>query len=106
MKRKHRVVFLSLLLFMASTLISHSVVYAQESVATAPPATQADADVIQLRPDDVTAIIASRGKLIGNAKRHSRSGNVVHGFESPQDTVTWTVVAPKEGRLRGRHSFQ
>lgn len=54
------------------------------------------AKVVQLRPDDVTAVIASGGALLGNAKRHFRSANVVHGFSSPEDTVTWTVVAPEE----------
>ena len=54
------------------------------------------ADAIELRPDGVTAIIATRGALSGNAKKHFRSGNVVHGFSSPQDKVTWTVNVPKE----------
>ena len=54
------------------------------------------ADAIELRPDGVTAIIATRGALSGNAKKHFRSGNVVHGFSSPQDRVTWTVNVPKE----------
>lgn len=53
-------------------------------------------EIPQLRADDVTAIIASSGELSGNAKRHFRSANVVNGFKSPQDTVTWTVSVPKE----------
>ena len=54
------------------------------------------AKVVQLSPDKVTPIVASKGELSGNAKRHFRSGNVVHGFSSPQDTVTWTVNVPQE----------
>ncbi|TWU56301.1 alpha-L-fucosidase [Rubripirellula reticaptiva] len=64
---------------------------AQEEEATA-----RSEKAVQLDPDGVTAIIASSGTLSGNAKRHFRSGNVVHGFESPQDTITWTVDVPKE----------
>ena len=66
-------------------------VYAQQAKKTPPPA-----KVFQLRTDGVTAMIASSGALSGNAKRHFRSANVVHGFSSPQDTVTWTVIAPKD----------
>ncbi|MDF7801639.1 alpha-L-fucosidase [Pontiellaceae bacterium B1224] len=51
---------------------------------------------VELRANGVTPIVASKGELTGNAKLHFRSANVVHGFESPQDTVTWTVIAPKE----------
>ena len=66
-------------------------VCAQQAKKTPPPA-----KVFQLRTDGVTAMIASSGALSGNAKRHFRSANVVHGFSSPQDTVTWTVIAPKD----------
>ena len=52
--------------------------------------------IVELRPDGVTAIVASRGVLKGNARYHERSANVVSGFESPEDSVTWTVIAPKE----------
>ncbi|MFC1760847.1 alpha-L-fucosidase [Planctomycetota bacterium] len=54
------------------------------------------AKVFELARRDVTVMVASRGALSGNAKYHSRSDNVVYGFSSPQDTVTWTVNAPKE----------
>ena len=68
----------------------------QEAEKTATSTTLPRVKVFQLGPDDVTAMIASSGALSGNAKRHFRSANVVHGFSSPQDTVTWTVIAPKE----------
>lgn len=81
----------SYLLLSAMILSVTTFVCAQEVKETPSPA-----KVYPLRPDGVTAIIASSGTLSGNAKRHFRSGNVVHGFELPQDTVTWTVIAPKE----------
>ena len=78
-----------------SSLIGCLLVAMLPDIATA----QTDATtsrIVKLAPNDVTAIIASKGLLGGNAKRHFRSGNVVHGFESPQDTVTWAVDVPKE----------
>ena len=53
--------------------------------------------VVQLDPDAVTPIIASSGTPAGEAKLHFRSANVVHGFQSPQDSVTWTVDVPRDG---------
>ncbi|EMI43324.1 alpha-L-fucosidase [Rhodopirellula sp. SWK7] len=88
-------VLVGLSLSAASTLIPQSVVCAQESTVIAQSTTLPKADVIQLRPDDVTAIIASSGTLRGNVKRHERSANVVQGFETPEDTVTWVVNAPQ-----------
>jgi hypothetical protein len=66
------------------------------SAALALPSVVCAQEIIDLRPDDVTAIIASKGALSGNAQRHFRSANVVTGFESPEDTVTWTVTVPEE----------
>lgn len=51
----------------------------------------------ELNQDDVIAMVASRGAIGGNAKPHFRSANVVHKFESPEDTVTWKVVVPEDG---------
>lgn len=51
----------------------------------------------ELSQDNVIAMVASRGSIGGDAKRHFRSGNVVYQFESPQDTVTWKVVVPEDG---------
>lgn len=69
-----------------------NVVFAQStnasSVTTSP-------QVLQLR-QDVTALIASSGALSGNVKRHFRSANVLNGFQTPEDKVTWTVVAPRD----------
>lgn len=48
--------------------------------------------MVELRPDDVTTIIGERGELAGGLK----GDTAVSGFDSPQDTVTWTVIAPKE----------
>ncbi|MGJ8677045.1 MAG: alpha-L-fucosidase [Akkermansiaceae bacterium] len=50
-----------------------------------------------LNQEQVIAMVASRGSIKGSAKYHFRSGNVVHEFESPQDTVTWKVVVPEDG---------
>jgi hypothetical protein len=48
--------------------------------------------VIALRPDDVTTIIAERGELAGDLQ----SAIAVSGFDSPQESVTWSVDAPQE----------
>ena len=78
-------------------LLLTTFVCAQEAEKAAPSTTtQSSVKVFKLRADGVTAMIASSGALSDNAKRHYRSANVVHGFESPQDTVTWTVSVPKE----------
>ena len=90
MKKRNRKFRSGLLLSMALILSSTPFVSAQEVKKTPSPA-----KVFHLRTDGVTAMIASSGALSGNAKRHFRSANVVHGFSSPQDTVTWTVIAPK-----------
>ena len=86
-------------LLLATVLLSGetTLIYGQDmekpaSSSSTPP----NIRVFELQLDEVTPIIASAGSLSGNAKRHFRSGNVVHGFESSDDTVTWTVVAPKE----------
>lgn len=60
------------------------------------PESKAKTKVFDLSKNDVTAIIASSGALSGNVQRDSRSANIVYDFESPQDKVTWTVIAPKE----------
>ena len=85
-----------LILSIAPVLTTSPMVCAQATKGPNEAASDRQSDAIQLRPDDVTAIVASRGSLSGNAKRHFRSANVVHGFESPKDKVTWTVVAPKD----------
>ena len=85
-----------LLLSTALIVSGTTFVCAQEAEKTAPSTTLPRARVFQLHPDEVTPMIASSGSLAGNAKRHFRSANVVHGFSSPKDTVTWTVIAPKE----------
>ena len=78
-------------------LFNNSLVYSEELKKSATSTTTLpQAKVFQLASRDVTAMIASSGALSGNAKRHFRSANVVHGFESPQDKVTWTVIAPQE----------
>ena len=80
-----------LLLSTVAILCAQTLVCAQQAEKTPSPT-----KVYHLRTDGVTAMIASSGALSGNAKRHFRSANVVHGFESSQDTVTWTVIAPKD----------
>jgi hypothetical protein len=64
-------------------------------VATSVAGAQDAVKFFDLVQRDVTAMVASSGSLSGNVKHHFRSGNVVHGFEAPTDTVTWTVVAPE-----------
>ncbi|MGJ8634333.1 MAG: alpha-L-fucosidase [Luteolibacter sp.] len=51
----------------------------------------------ELSPEKVTAMIASRGEIGGEAKPHFRSGNVVYKFEDAEDTVTWKVEIPEDG---------
>ena len=89
-------ILVGLILSMALVLITSPLVSSQETKGTTRSPSIPGSESIQLIPDGVTAIVASRGSLSGNAERHSRSANVIHGFESPQDTVTWTVVAPQE----------
>ncbi len=97
MKKSNRIDIWGLLLSTAALLLcATTFVCAQEAAKTLTSTSLPGFKVVQLRPDDVTAMIASSGSLSGNAKRHFRSANVVHGFESPQDTVTWTVIAPRE----------
>lgn len=86
---KNRKSLCVVLLFAASTFVLTTSVGAQEQ-------TPSRTEIARLAPDSVTPIIASTGSLGGNAKRHFRSANVVHGFQSPQDTVTWTVSVPQE----------
>jgi hypothetical protein len=83
-------VLLTLVLSPTTLLCAQGLKQGATSISALP-----QAKVFQLKPDDVTAIIASSGALSGNAKRHFRSANVVHGFDSPQDSVTWTVNAPE-----------
>ena len=92
----------ALLLATALILSQTSLVFGQDAKETTPSAPSApstpppQAKVFELEPNEVTPIIASSGSLSGNAQRHFRSANVVYGFESPDDTVTWTVIAPKD----------
>ena len=51
--------------------------------------------VVPLKPDDVTVIVASRGELTGNLKQEVN--RAIKGFESPSDTISWTVNAPEDG---------
>lgn len=46
---------------------------------------------IPLRPDDVTTLVAARGKRVGDLK----GPTAVQGFATPQDAVTWKVTAPE-----------
>ena len=64
MNKTMRSVLVGLTLNALSTLIAPSMANAQESVAATPSTTLPEADVIELQPDGVTAIIASRGSLI------------------------------------------
>ena len=81
---------------MGLLLSATSLVYADDFKKSSPLEALKKNTIVNLNPDGVTAIVASRGILKGNVKYHSRSANVVHGFDSPADTVTWTVIAPKE----------
>jgi len=90
MKTSSRMNIWGLLLLMV-LLSAATFVFAQEAEKPA-----SSAKVFQLAKDDMTAMIASSGALSGNVKRHFLSANVVHGFSSPQDTVTWMVMAPQD----------
>ena len=87
---------LGLLLSTVLMLTTSPFVCAQGAEKPAQSSTLSQVKIFQLRSDGVTAMIASSGALSGNAKRHYRSANVVHGFSSPKDTVTWTVSVSKE----------
>ena len=93
MKKRNRTIIFGLLLSAALTLITPPVVCAQEPEKIAQSTTLPQVKVFQLRPDDVTTLIASSGSLSDNMTRIS---NVVRAFDAPQDTVAWTVNAPKE----------
>ena len=56
--------------------------------AAAPP----QPEVFQLRPDDITTMIAKRGILSGTEKEDQ----AVWGFDTPEDEVAWIVNAPEE----------
>ena len=86
----------SFLLFVSLMLSESTLVFGQGGEKPALQPATSEVKVFELQPDEVTPIIASAGKLSGGAKRHFRSNNVVHGFESPEDMVTWTVLAPKD----------
>ncbi|WP_411828203.1 alpha-L-fucosidase [Luteolibacter sp. AS25] len=96
MKTKHRDRNLRFVAIFATLLMGVATSGHSQEIA---PREEMPSEVVsyKLRPDEVTAIIASNGSLSGNAEHHSRSANVVHGFESPEDTVTWTVIAPEDG---------
>jgi len=82
-KKRNRTTAFSLFLTTTLTVLTSLLAYAQEP----------QPEVIQLRLNDVTTIVSSRGILSGNVVK---SGYVVYGFDTPQDMVTWTVNAPKE----------
>ncbi|MDB4766401.1 alpha-L-fucosidase [bacterium] len=84
------------LLAITLLLIQTTFVCGQNAEKSTSEKSPSKAKAVELAPDEVVPIIASKGKLSGNAKRHFRSANVVHGFESPNDTVTWTVDVAKE----------
>ena len=96
MKRNMRTIIFSLLLSVIMMLAASPFVNAQRQGRNAEPAAWQHQIDFKLRPDDVTVLIASSGIRSGNVKQHFRSANVVHGFESPDDIVTWTVFAPEE----------
>lgn len=53
-------------------------------------------EVFRLRPDDVTIIMARSGSPSGNVNTNA-TRRAMYGFDTPQDTIAWTVNAPKEG---------
>ena len=92
MKKRNRTIVFGLLLSTVLTLTTPQLVCAQEPEQNAKSTTLPGPGVFQLRPDNVTTIVAGRASLSDNLK----GGFVVHGFDAPQDTITWTVNAPKE----------
>jgi len=94
MKKKNRTIVVGLLLSMVLLLSATTVVFAQEADETEPSTTLPQVKIFHLRPDAVTALVAKYGIL--SSDKMTRVANPVRGFHSPQDTVTWTVIAPKE----------
>ena len=92
MKHNNRTIFFSLLLPTMQALILPSFVCAQEPNLSVKSETRTQPEIFQLRPDDVTTMIAKRGILSGTKKEDQ----AVWGFDTPEDKVTWIVNAPKE----------
>ena len=90
MKKRNRTIILGLLLSTVLALTAPPLVKAQEKRAR----DILTKGVIPLRLDDVTRIVALRGSLSDNLKQEVN--RAIYGFESPQDTISWTVNAPKE----------
>ncbi|MFC1760853.1 alpha-L-fucosidase [Planctomycetota bacterium] len=91
MKQNNRKFLCGLLLSM--TLSATTLVCAQE---VGKAATLPQSEVIQLSPDDVTHLVGRRGSPTGNLIGKAQGNNVVSGFYTPQDIITWTVNVPKE----------
>ena len=92
MKKRKRIILLGLLLSTTLTLITPLFVCAQESELNARSVALQHPEVFQLRPDDITTMIAKRGILSGTEKEDQ----AVWGFDTEDDSVTWIVNAPKE----------
>ena len=81
MKKRNRKIVFGLLLLAALTPTKSLLVCAQDPVVKSESTTPPKREVIQLRPDDVTTIVAMHGTLSDNAKGEF----VATGFETPQD---------------------
>jgi len=91
--KSNRKIILGLLMFTALTVMVMPMAFSRKPELNIKSEAQQQVKVFHLRPDDVTALIASSGSLSGNLLK---SGYAVHGFDTPQDTVIWTVNAPTE----------
>ena len=94
MKINNKKFIFELFLFAALIMMSASFAYSQQSELNRKSEAQKQAKVFHLRPDDVTALVAKYGSL--SSDHMTVVANPVRGFYSPQDMVTWTVIAPRE----------
>ena len=91
MKKNNREFLCGLLL---SMMLSATTVVCAQEVEKA--ATLQQPEAIQLPPDDVAHLVGRRGSRTGHLIGNVQGNNVVAGFYTPQDIITWTVNAPKE----------
>ncbi|MDX2431296.1 MAG: alpha-L-fucosidase [Bacteroides sp.] len=89
--RKHN---FGLLILAALMLIASPDASSQRRGSKPQELVKPQAKVFNLRPDDVTAFVAKYGAA--SNENMTAVGNSVRGFYSPQDKLTWTVIAPRE----------
>ena len=94
MKKINKNYILKLLILSVLMVNATSEIFSQKRGANSQELDKPQPKVIHLRPNDVIACVAKYGSASND--QMSVVGNSVRGFYSPQDMVTWTVIAPKE----------